>query len=299
VDGDGDDEVLVGALQYDSGETNEGAAFLWEGGPNGLGNNNGTEHNYDFFAQINQANALFGGSVASAGDVNADGFDDVIIGAELYGSAFGQDDEGAAFVWYGSGGGLVSNGTPANANWSAESNQINTLGPAGFGGSVASAGDVNNDGYGDIIIGSKTYSNGSTIKGAVFLWQGSVSGLGANGTPANATQKLEGEPTQFDIPWFGASVAGAGDVDNDGFDDVLVGAPQQDTSLTNGGRAYLYRGNANPCTVLCQTTWCKFQDFLCTADINCQGACCNYTNCTTAACSPQACPPNACPGTCP
>ena len=51
------------------------------------------------------------------------------------------------------------------------------------------------------------------------------------------------------------------------------------------------------CCVLCQTTWCKFQDLKCTA--TCTGGCCTYSNCVEEACNAEPCPPNACPGTCP
>jgi hypothetical protein len=83
-------------------------------------------------------------SVASAGDVNGDGFSDVIVGAHLFDQRL-RPNEGAAFVYHGSASGLST--TP---NWTAESNQGN----AQFGVSVASAGDVNGDGFSDVIVGA-------------------------------------------------------------------------------------------------------------------------------------------------
>jgi len=87
-------------------------------------------------AESNQEGASFGMSVASAGDVNNDGFSDVIIGAPGYDN--GQSNEGRAYVYHGSSVGLWS-----SAAWTAESNQEG----ASFGYSVASAGDVNNSLY--------------------------------------------------------------------------------------------------------------------------------------------------------
>jgi len=105
-------------------------------------------------AESNQNGALFGRSVASAGDVNGDGYSDVIVGALRY--DHGQTDEGRAYVYHGSATGLLTG--PA---WTAESNQID----ARFGRSVASVGDVNGDGYSDVIVGAYGYSNGETNGG--------------------------------------------------------------------------------------------------------------------------------------
>jgi hypothetical protein len=104
----------------------------------------------DWTAESNQAGAQFGFSVASAGDVNGDGFSDVIVGAWLFDN--GETDEGRAFVYHGSASGLST--TP---NWTAESNQAG----AWFGYSVASAGDVNGDGFSDVIVGARLFDNGN------------------------------------------------------------------------------------------------------------------------------------------
>src|SRR4029079_6028765 len=102
-------------------------------------------------AESPQAGAFFGYCVASAGDVNGDGFDDVIVGAEHYHNP--QRNEGKAFVYFG-----AASGPSATANWAAEGNQTN----ANFGDSVSSAGDVNGDGYDDVIVGAFYGSNGES-----------------------------------------------------------------------------------------------------------------------------------------
>jgi hypothetical protein len=112
-------------------------------------------------AESNQDFAQFGLSVASAGDVNGDGFSDVIVGAYLFDN--GETNEGRAFVYHGSASGLST--TP---NWTAESNQAN----AQFGFSVASAGDVNGDGFSDVIVGAYGFSNGETDEGRAFVYYG-------------------------------------------------------------------------------------------------------------------------------
>src|SRR5206468_1844262 len=105
-------------------------------------------------AESNQANAQFGSAVATAGDVNGDGYADVIVGASLFDN--GETYEGRAFVYLGSASGLVT--SPV---WTAESDQAGAL----FGSSVATAGDVNGDGFSDVIVGASSYDNGQTNEG--------------------------------------------------------------------------------------------------------------------------------------
>src|SRR5206468_3368315 len=94
-------------------------------------------------AEGNQAGAAFASPVASAGDVNGDGFSDVIVGAWLYSN--GEANEGRAYVYLGSLSGLSL--APA---WIAESNQADAL----FGFPATTAGDVNGDGYSDVLVGA-------------------------------------------------------------------------------------------------------------------------------------------------
>ena len=161
-----------------------------------------------------QASAGMGYSVAGAGDVNNDGFDDVIVGAPLYDS--GQTDEGAAFIFLGTASGIASAGAFA-ANTRLESNQSG----AELGVSVAGAGDVNHDGYADVIVGALYYDSGQTNEGAAFVFLGGPSGI-ANGNPTTAATTLQSDQANAT---FGYSVASAGDVNDDGFSDVIVGAP--------------------------------------------------------------------------
>lgn len=111
-------------------------------------------------------NASLGWSVASAGDVNGDGFDEVIVGADRYDN--GQENEGAAFVYHGSALGLKT-----TSGWMGESNQEYGY----YGGSVATAGDVNKDGHSDVLIGAPSYDSGENYdSGVVFLYRGGPEG---------------------------------------------------------------------------------------------------------------------------
>jgi hypothetical protein len=175
----------------------------------------------DWTAEIDQAGAAFGVSTATAGDVNGDGYSDVIVGASNYSN--GQSGEGGAFVYLGSAAGLGS--SPA---WRAESNQVD----AHFGISVATAGDVNADGYSDVIVGASDYDQDFVDEGRAFLYLGSATGLST--TPAWTAASGQAGAR------FGICVSTAGDVNGDYFSDILVGAYE----FGLGGRAFAYYGSS-------------------------------------------------------
>jgi hypothetical protein len=225
VNGDGYSDVIIGANAYDDGaNTSEGRAFVYHGSATGLSTTpNSTPDDAD------QADAQFGFSVASAGDVNGDGYSDVIIGAYAYDDG-ANTNEGRAFVYHGGAAGLSAapNSTPDDADQAG----------AEFGISVASAGDVNGDGYSDVIIGANLFDDGAnTDEGKAFVYHGSATGLSTtpNSTPDDADQT---------DARFGRSVASAGDVNGDGYSDVIIGATQFDDGFNNEGRAFVYHGGA-------------------------------------------------------
>ncbi|MFH0980802.1 MAG: integrin alpha [Planctomycetota bacterium] len=223
VNGNGYADVIVGAFCYDSMATDEGWAFVYHGSPSGLSSTP------NWWAHGRRDSEFFGRSVSTAGDVDGDGYSDVIVGADGYDG--GQTNEGAAFVYHGSASGLST-----TADWMGKSDQES----AGFGYSVATAGDVNGDGYADVVVGAYYYDNGQYQEGGAFLWLGSASGLGADGTPANADWAAEGNQAGA---YFGRSVGTAGDVNGDGFSDLIVGAYRYDNGQTDEGRAFLYYGS--------------------------------------------------------
>ncbi len=219
VNGDGYADVIVAAVRYSNGQTDEGRAYAYHGSAAGLA------PSPSWTAEGNQASALYGISVGTAGDVNGDGYADVIVGA--YGFSNGQTYEGRGYAYHGSAAGLSP-----SPNWTAESNQANAL----FGASVGTAGDVNGDGYADVIVGADGFSNGQTYEGRAYAYHGSAAGLSA--TPSwTAESDLAGAD-------FGYSVGTAGDVNGDGYADVIVGARFFANGQTDEGRAYVYNGSA-------------------------------------------------------
>jgi hypothetical protein len=229
INGDGFSETIVGAPRYDNVQTEEGAVFVWYGSASGLGAN-GTPVNADWTAESNQDGAAFGRSVSTAGDVNGDGYSDVIVGADWYDNSETETDEGWAFVYYGSASGLS-----VSADWTAESNQDSAY----FGYSVGTAGDINGDGYADVIVGAVYYDNEQTNEGAAFVYYGSASGLGSTALTVESNH---------DLAQFGRSVSAAGDVNGDGYADVIVGAPYYDSDGVfelYEGAAFVYYGSAS------------------------------------------------------
>ena len=219
VNGDGYSDVIVGAWRYDNGQTDEGVAFVYHGSASGINTTAAA------MVESNQANAWLGFSVAAAGDVNGDGYSDVIVGAFQYNN--GQVGEGVAFVYHGSATGINT-----AAATGLEANQAN----AAFGYAVAGAGDLNGDGYSDVIIGVVNYDNGQTDEGAVFIYHGSAAGIT---TTLQAVLEINQAGAQM-----GYSVALAGDVNGDGYSDVIVGANLYDNGQTDEGAAFVYYGAA-------------------------------------------------------
>ncbi len=216
INGDGYDDVIVGAPLFDADQTDEGRAAVYYGSSAGLGAVATT-------IDGNLTGAAFGASVSLAGDVNADGFADVIVGAPGYRRTFTA--EGRVTVYLGASGGLNT-----TAAWSRFGLQVG----AGFGASVSLAGDVNGDGYSDVITGAPLWDGGVSNGGHVLIHVGSAAGL-----DTIPVWTFEGQIAGANI---GISVATAGDVNGDGFADVLVGAPYTSSGGSADGQAFLFLG---------------------------------------------------------
>jgi hypothetical protein len=225
VNGDGIADILVGAPEFDGPATvnpHEGRAFVYLGTPTGPAT-------YPVWSADGQQKG-FGKTVASAGDVNGDGFDDIAVGEPDYATDEARPHVlGGVSVYLGSPSGPQP--TPA---WMARFDRPpNSTFELRFGASIASAGDVNHDGYDDLLIGG-TDNFGP---GKAYLYLGSPSGLSAS--PAwTATADSGGGGLSRD---FGKQVASAGDVNGDGYDDVLI-AEDYETGC-HLGRTFLYYGS--------------------------------------------------------
>lgn len=214
VNGDGFVDVLVGADSYDNGESDEGRVYLFLGSKTDLG------HPASWTTESNDSYSGFGHSVSSAGDVNSDGFSDIIIGSFGIGGS-------PSLVHLGSPVGLGP--TPV---WTAQGNQEF----ASFGYSVATAGDVDGDGYSDVLVGAPGFKHGEAQEGRAFLYRGTATGVAL-------TESWTAESDQIAAS-FGCSVGTAGDLNGDGFSDVIVGAFRFDGNEFDEGRTYAFLGSA-------------------------------------------------------
>lgn len=208
INNDGFADVIVGVPGYSNGQSDEGAAFVF------LGSATGPSTNPNYVIESNQANVSLGWSVASAGDVNGDGFSDVIVGIPYY-DCGGQNDTGEVRVYQGG---------PSSLTLLSQHGPC--LVPNGLlGWSVAGAGDVNKDGYSDIVYGCPGCATGVETDGKAYLHFGSATGpaFAPDWNYPGSDDTLPGSPANF-----GLSVAGGLDVNNDGFSDLLVGAPNWD-----------------------------------------------------------------------
>lgn len=195
------------------------------------------------------ANPLFGFSVSNAGDVNGDGFGDVLVGAPAYLNLLNVGGLGRVNVYYGSATGLnTAAPKKINATGVLFGGGLDLL----FGYSVSTAGDVNNDGRDDIVVGSPgalvALLNGLTGTGGAYVFHGSATGITPSLSTGANTVLNGGGVLNAVNGLYGNSVSDAGDVNNDGFDDVIIGEPAS-TQLFTGqlvavGKAYIHYGSA-------------------------------------------------------
>ncbi len=184
-------------------------------------------------------------SVSNAGDVNGDGFGDVIVGAP-FADSYGNYSAGASFVVFGQASGFSATLDVYSLN-GTDGFCLNGVSASDSSGkSVSSAGDVNGDGFDDVIIGSPNAKLNGIRPGASYVVFGKATGFDAqmdlSSLDGRNGFRLDGVAAG-DISGF--SVSSAGDVNGDGFDDVIVGAPSNyyaDPKIS--GSSYVVFGQA-------------------------------------------------------
>jgi hypothetical protein len=228
LNGDGYDDVIVGAPLNDGGGDDAGAAYVVSGGDS-----------LPATIPLAEADAtLRGGEGDRAGwsvsntSAVAGSDEGVVVGA--IDDDDGGTEAGAAFVV-----GADSLAETVDLDADADAKLLGEAAGDHAGESVSDAGDVNDDGAVDLLVGADDHDGSGTDSGAAYLVSGPVEGTTSL---ADADVKLVGEGTGDRA---GFAVAGAGDVNDDGVPDVIVGAPYNDASARNTGAAYIVYGAAS------------------------------------------------------
>jgi signal transduction histidine kinase len=211
------------------------------------GSPNGPRAKPDWTQEFTGGSADMRVRAACAGDVNGDHIDDFIVGDMFWGDTMGQ---GRALVYHGS-----TNGLSQTPSWTATDppSRKRLAGGAGdqrYGWSVASAGDINHDGYGDVIVGAPFAEEDDLDEGMAFLYLGSAHGL-----QAEPQRVFQGNEASALLGWETGSL---GDVNGDGVGDLFLNAPDFKRQNRSEGAVAVFLGSTNG--MAAKPHWSKLGD---------------------------------------
>jgi hypothetical protein len=226
--GDGYDDVVAGAPG--AGGSNEGQVYIFYGSSD-FDSGSIDPADADIVIAGENAGDKFGWSVAAVGDVDSDGNDDLLIGAPEYDDG-SSGYAGRVYLFKGSSllGGTDELAADADAIFTGEgSNHL-------LGYTVAGAGNVNASGGTDILMGAY---GADSYAGKVYLFYG---GSGFTGEISMTSASVVFEGTVSSSERAGRAIAGAGDIDGDGYDDIMISAPYNADVASSSGKVYIFYG---------------------------------------------------------
>ena len=225
VNNDGYDDVLVGAWYDDTTDTDAGVAYLL------LGPFSGDIDlvDSDYLLLGDNAEDYAGAGLATVGDWDGDGYSDLAIGA--YEEDTGDTNAGMTYLISGASltTGTLSSVAFATLAGERSDDQV--------GRSVSAAGDVDGDGQLDLLISAPPEDTGGNASGSVYLVLGPTTGGDIDLRYADSQLYGEG-----DNHFAGRQTAGPGDLDGDGYDDIVIGADGEDSVDSGNGAVYLWNG---------------------------------------------------------
>jgi hypothetical protein len=217
VNNDGHADIAVGAEREDPGASPSaaGRAYVFSGATG--------DTLYTLASPNEEQGGHFGGHASGAGDVDNDGYPDVVVGAKE--EDCDSTNAGRAYIFSGPTGALLHTLISPNQETDGD-----------FASSVYGAGDVNNDGYADVVVGAAEEDPGTSPMnaGRAYVFSGAT----------GDTIYTLVSPNEEEGGRFGYGVGGPGDVNNDGYADIAVGAPYENPggSPNDAGRAYVFSG---------------------------------------------------------
>src|SRR5215471_17347659 len=243
INGDGFDDLIIGAPGFYYYGGPPGTAFVVFGKASGFGavlDLSGLNGTNGFKINPEQGSDYCGWSVASGGDINGDGFTDVIVSAPSHFSN-GKPYSGAAYVLFGKASGFAPSFDLASVNGSNGFRIDGVDAFSNLGWSISLAGDVNGDGIDDFIVATPRADSNGYNSGAAYVVFGKASfGSAFDLSTLNGSNgfKISGEAA---YDYAGSSVS-SGDVNADGYSDIIVGAPGSYPDPSNPGATYVVFG---------------------------------------------------------
>ncbi|MCB9680067.1 MAG: FG-GAP repeat protein [Alphaproteobacteria bacterium] len=229
-DGDGVADLAVGADGVDVNGTNAGAVYIWFGPVPTTGTLTGATADVVVRGEVTGDQT---GWALAAGDVDGDGADDLLIGSLAVGGA----SNGAGIAHLVSGQRLATD-SDIDLATEADARFLGIDYGDELGSAVAIPGDLDGDGFADLVLGAPKAAAGGFKRGEAYVYYGPISG---EHVVSDADASLRDD---LDTSSFGIAIAGVGDVDGDGYTDLAIGAPRDDLAGSRSGAAFVFSGGS-------------------------------------------------------